>query len=129
MTIYLIKFSNIRRIFWKNVEKYKQINSGVKIHMKNKKINNLLKKILVLAFIVYFIYTLIAQQKTLNSYAQEKDKYNNEIEVAEDEQAELKEMKENINSDEYIEQIAREKLDMYYPNERVYIDIEKQRKL
>ena len=93
--------------------------------MKNKKINNLLKKILVLAFIVYFIYTLIAQQKTLNSYAQEKDKYNNEIEVAEDEQAELKEMKENINSDEYIEQIAREKLDMYYPNERVYIDIEK----
>ncbi len=93
--------------------------------MKNKKINNLLKKILVLAFIVYFIYTLIAQQKTLNSYAQEKDKYNNEIEVAEDEQAELKKMKENINSDEYIEQIAREKLDMYYPNERVYIDIEK----
>ena len=34
-------------------------------------------------------------------------------------------MKENINSDEYIEQIAREKLEMYYPNERVYIDIEK----
>lgn len=93
--------------------------------MKNKKTNNLLKKMLILVFIVYFLYTIISQQKTLNSYAKEKEKYNNELEVAQDEQKELKEMKDNINSDEYIEQIAREKLDMYYPNERVYIDIEK----
>ena len=93
--------------------------------MKNKKINNLLKKILVLIFIIYFVYTIIAQQKTLNTYAQEKDKCNEDIEVAQEKQEELQEMKENINSDEYIEQIAREKLGMYYPNERVYIDIEK----
>ena len=93
--------------------------------MKNKKINNLLKKILVLLFIIYFIYTVIAQQKTLNTYAKEKDAYNDDIEVAQEEQQDLKEMKENINSYEYIEQIAREKLGMYYPNERVYIDIEK----
>ncbi len=93
--------------------------------MKNKKNSNLLKKSLILIFAIYFIYTLIAQQKTLNSYAREKERYNEQIEVAEDEQEELQEMKENINSDEYIEQIAREKLDMYYPNERVYIDTEK----
>lgn len=91
--------------------------------MKN--ISGLLKKILVLMFIIYFLYTIIAQQKTLNSYAQEKEKYNDNIETAQEEQKELNEMKENINSDEYIEQIAREKLGMYYPNERVYIDIEK----
>ena len=76
-------------------------------------------------FIIYFIYTVIAQQKTLNNYAQERKKYNDNIETAQEEQNELNEMKENINSDEYIEQIAREKLGMYYPNERVYIDIEK----
>lgn len=93
--------------------------------MKNKKNSNLLIKVLILFFTIYFIYTLIAQQKTLNSYAREKERYNEQIEVAEDEQKELQEMKENINSDEYIEQIAREKLDMYYPNERVYIDTEK----
>ena len=91
--------------------------------MKN--ISGLLKKILVLMFIIYFLYTIIAQQKTLNSYAQEKEKYNDNIETAQEEQKELNEMKENINSDEYIEQIAREKLGMYYPYERVYIDIEK----
>ena len=29
------------------------------------------------------------------------------------------------NKKEYIEEVAREKLDMYLPNERVYIDISK----
>lgn len=37
----------------------------------------------------------------------------------------LLETKSNINSKEYIEQVAREKLDMYLPNEKVYIDISK----
>ena len=32
---------------------------------------------------------------------------------------------ENVNSEEYIEKIAREKLDMYLPNETVYIDASK----
>lgn len=93
--------------------------------MKNKKIHNLLKKVFVLIFVIYFIYTLMAQQKTLNSYAQERKKCTENIEAAQEEQKELKKVKENINSDEYIEEIAREKLGMYYPNERVYIDVEK----
>ena len=92
--------------------------------MKNKKICNLLKKVFIILFIMYFVYTFISQQKTLNSYAQERNVYNEDIETAQEEQNNLKEMKDNINSDEYIEQIAREKLGMYYPNERVYIDIE-----
>lgn len=93
--------------------------------MKNKKSNKLLKKILIMSFILYFAFTLFSQQKTLVSYAKEEERYNQDISIAEDEQEKLKEMKDNINSNEYIEQIAREKLDMYYPNERVYVDIEK----
>lgn len=93
--------------------------------MRNQKMKNLLKRVLILIFIIYFIYTIISQQKTLNTYAKEKEKINEQIDVAEEAQTELMKMKENINSDEYIEQIAREKLEMYYPNERVYIDIEK----
>ncbi len=92
--------------------------------MKNIKRKNLFKKLLIIAFLIYFIYTLISQQRTLNSYANMKDSYNDDIEIAQEENQELQEMKDNINSDEYIEQIAREKLDMYYPNERVYIDVE-----
>ena len=93
--------------------------------MKNNKVKNFLKKDLVIAFIIYFIYTIISQQRTLNSYAQEKEQYNEQIETAQEEQEELQNMKDNINSNEYIEEIAREKLGMYYPNERVYIDVEK----
>ena len=33
-------------------------------------------------------------------------------------------MKDNVNSQEYIEKIAREKLGMYMPNEKVYVDNE-----
>ena len=55
------------------------------------------KKIIIAIFLIYFVVTLISQQKT----------------------------KENVNSTEYIEEVAREKLDMYLPNERVYIDISK----
>ena len=46
-----------------------------------------------------------------------------EIDKEKKNKEELLELKNNINSPEYIEQIAREKLDMYLPNERVYIDI------
>ena len=35
---------------------------------------------------------------------------------------ELVSEKENVDSKEFIEQMAREKLEMYYPNEKVYID-------
>ncbi len=80
-------------------------------------------KILVVLFIVYVISVIANQQDKLNSYKQSQayyeDKYSQEIAR----QNELKALKENINSPEYIEQLAREKLDMYLPNERVYIDI------
>ena len=36
-------------------------------------------------------------------------------------QQELNETKNNINSKEYIEKVAREQLDMYLPNEKVYV--------
>ena len=37
----------------------------------------------------------------------------------------LLETKDNLESKEYIETICREKLDMYYENEKVYININK----
>ena len=74
---------------------------------------------------VYVIYTFVMQQQTLNAYKAEENKYQQEIQKAQTEQEKLIATKQNINSNEYIEQIAREKLDMYLPNERVYINIGK----
>ena len=82
-----------------------------------------IKRFIIIAVLIYFIYTLVSQQQTLNSYKQEASTYSNQIEEANDKNEELKNVKNNINSTEYIENMAREKLGMYLPNERVYIDI------
>ena len=82
-------------------------------------------KILMTIFIIYAVYTFINQQIKLNSYQTEKSYYEDQIAALSEEKAALEETKANINTPEYIEKVAREKLDMYYPNERVYIDVSK----
>ena len=83
-------------------------------------------KIMILCVILgYIVSVLISQQKMINSYNSEIKSLETQISKEEDTKESLQELKENINSTEYIEQIAREKLGMYLPNERVYIDIGK----
>lgn len=84
-----------------------------------------LKKLFLIGIIIYFISVFIKQQTTLNKYNAEQEKLAAEIEEQIEYNATLMSTKENINSSEFIEEIAREKLDMYLPNERVYIDIGK----
>lgn len=83
----------------------------------------LLKKVILIIFIVYFAVTVYNQQKQLNNYKSNIASVEKKI----DEETEYKEslvsLKENASSLEYIEKIAREKLNMYKPNEKVYIDI------
>lgn len=87
-----------------------------------KKSKKIYKKILILLVGIYVIFTLINQQKTLNQYSQNSEELSQKIETEKATKEELAKQKENVNSLEFIEQMAREKLDMYYPNERVYVD-------
>ena len=87
--------------------------------MKKKK---LLKRLIILLIAIYFIFTLINQQKTLNQYSRNSEELNTKIAEAEEEKEELTNQKDNVDSLEFIEQTARDMLDMYYPNERVYIN-------
>ena len=89
-----------------------------------KKSNNkkFIKKICFIGITIYVMCIFINQQKTLNSYKTSQSYYKQEIETKLAYQETLKDKKSNINSAEYIEEVAREKLDMYLPNERVYID-------
>lgn len=86
---------------------------------KNKKIY---KKLLILGIALYVIFTLINQQKTLNQYDKDNQELVAQIEEEKENKEELAKKKEDVSSLEFIEQTAREKLDMYYPNERVYMD-------
>lgn len=86
-------------------------------------VKKLLKKFIIVAFIIYFVVTIYNQQKQLDTYKTNIATVEKEI----DEKVEYKEslvsLKENASSLEYIEKIAREKLGMYKPNEKVYRDI------
>ena len=84
--------------------------------------NKLLKRILILIIAVYAVFTLVNQQKTLNEYGKNSEELNTQIAEAEEKKEELTKQKDNVDSLEFIEQTAREKLDMYYPNEKVYVD-------
>ncbi len=91
----------------------------MKKHFNFKKIT---KRLFILVILAYVIYILINQQKTLDSYNTSKEYYEEQLSTQLAYQETLYETKENIDSEEYIEEVAREKLDMYLPNERVYID-------
>lgn len=88
-------------------------------------IKKIYKKLLFVVLIGYVACIFISQQQTLNTYNKEVNKYKEEIKEASEKKESLIAMKDNVNLPEYIEQIAREKLDMYLPNERVFIDIGK----
>lgn len=80
---------------------------------------------LIILFVVigiYAIITLVNQQQTLNQYNQENKDLTAKIREQKTKNEQLAKKKEDVDSLEFIEQMAREKLDMYYPNERVYID-------
>ena len=79
-------------------------------------------KLLVLAIAIYVIYTLFNQQQTLNQYSQESKELASQIKEQKEYKEELAKKKEDVTSLDFIEQTAREMLDMYYPNERVYVD-------
>lgn len=87
-----------------------------------KKSRKLYRNLIILAIGLYVIFTLISQQNTLNQYSQNAKDLSQKIEEEKEIKEELAKKKDDVNSLEFIEQMAREKLDMYYPNERVYVD-------
>lgn len=87
--------------------------------MKKQKIY---KRLLILGIAIYAIFTLVNQQKTLNQYTNNSNELSAQIEEQKEKKEQLAKKKDDVTSLDFIEQTAREKLDMYYPNERVYVD-------
>ena len=87
-----------------------------------KKSRKLYRNLIIIAIGMYVVFTFISQQSTLNQYTQNAKELSQKIEEEKEEKEVLAKKKDDVNSLEFIEQMAREKLDMYYPNERVYVD-------
>ena len=87
----------------------------------NKKLITL---IIIVTSIILFLITFINQEKISKKYDEESSQYTQQIENAQTAQNKLKSTSSSLNTLNYIEDTARNKLDMYLPNERVYVDID-----
>ena len=86
-------------------------------------LKSILTKLILIIVGIYLVITFVKQQKKINSYDSNIDYFLSKIEEQIEYKESLVSLKENASSLEYIEKIAREKLNMYKPNEKVYIDI------
>ena len=87
-----------------------------------KKNRKLLRNILIIAIAIYVVFIFVNQQQTLNEYSKNTEELNQQIAEEKANNEDLNQKKDDVNSLDFIEEMAREKLDMYRPNERVYID-------
>ncbi len=87
-----------------------------------KKFKKIAKFIILTILIIYVSLTFINQQKTLNQYTKNYEDLTSQIEKQKEYNEQLSKKKEDIESNDFIEDMAREKLDMYLPNEKVYMD-------
>lgn len=92
---------------------------------RSKKVNINWIRITLAIAIVYFACTFINQQITLNRYNDEKIMYNSDIQVQTKLVEYYKNEKNNVTTDEFIENIARTKLGYVKPYEKVFVDINK----
>ena len=87
-----------------------------------KKTKKIIMRLIFFVVIFYAVFAVINQQKALNQYKRNKEELLAQIQEQTEYKEELTNKKNNVNSLEFIEQTAREYLDMYLPNEKVYID-------
>ncbi|TYQ14600.1 UNVERIFIED_CONTAM: cell division protein FtsL [Acetivibrio alkalicellulosi] len=73
--------------------------------------------------VIYFGIVLINQQSLLNYQNLEMEQIDNKIQDEKELNARLLRQREEVLSDEYIEKIARQKLDMVREGERIFVDV------
>ena len=83
----------------------------------------LLKTLVILAVCVYAVFTLINQRITLSKCEQAKIEQQKKITDAKIENQKLQDELKKADTDEYLENRAREDLGLVKANERVFIDI------
>lgn len=79
----------------------------------------------VTAVALYFVSTVVSQQISLSKQNKQIEELENKISEAQKESKDLKNQVDNLNNPEYIEKVARERLGLIRPNERIFVDSNK----
>ncbi len=108
----------------KNAKKQRKnsnlINSASE-YLKNNK--NRVKIIILVVICAGMIIRGIMQQPEILENKAEIARLKEEIEYEKIRQKEVENLKESVDTDEYIEQIARDKLGMIKKNEKIFVDV------
>ena len=87
-----------------------------------KKSKKIIRNIIIAIIFIYVVFIFVNQQKTLNEYTKSTEELSQQIEDEKQNKEELSKKKDDVNSNEFIEEMAREKLDKYYTNKKLYVD-------
>ena len=85
-------------------------------------IKKLLKMVVLVALVMYSIVTFAKQETQFKKYDKDLQMYTSLIEDENLRHEQLTEIKNRISTDEYIEEVARDRLGLVKPNEIVFID-------
>lgn len=105
----------------------KPSQKGKKSRNKKRKLNTkrFLTVLIVAFFSIYFVYIMIWQQITISRKDNEIKALEEQITAATQQTEKLQQELDNLNDPEYLEKIAREKLNLVLPNERIFVDANK----
>lgn len=85
-------------------------------------LRKLLTSLVATALVLYAGRVFIEQEKELRELELEKSNYRAMLDEAKMKTEELNEIKSKVNTDEYIEECAREKLGLVMPYEIIFVD-------
>lgn len=108
-----------------NVRRRPQKNSGKSAPKQKLNVKRLAIVAAAAVFIIYFIYAMIAQQIALSNKNKEIQSLEEQVSAANTETERLQKELDNLEDPEYLERVAREKLGLVRPNERVFVDANK----
>lgn len=100
-------------------------NRVVEDSKKNKKKKIKMIHIVMLVFSFYFVYTLVDQQIQINKYNSQIEMYRADIKSKTELTDYYNNQKGSIQTDEYIENVARESLGYVKPYEKIFVDANK----
>lgn len=81
--------------------------------------------ILVTVFVLYFVYIMIWQQVMISRKNKELKDLEERINAANQRTEDLEKELDNLDDPAYLEKVARERLGLVRPNERVFVDANK----
>lgn len=89
---------------------------------QKKRVNPLLR-ILVIGFACYAVFAMVGLQVEIGKRQREIKELEDKCTQQEIDNKEIERLLAEGNNEEYIERVARDKLDFSYPNERILVDV------